>query len=836
MSNIPVREMIGNAVKDLGGKATYRQIIDWVKTKYGDVNEGTIRCQTIACSVNQPSRVHYPENNKTRDSDFRYDQFYSTGRGEVELFDVKKHGSWGIKERDGKSSIITHEGKIGNASEMDEFFFIEKDFESTTSKEEDSRYLHDRFKNLHSVLKNSLDDSFKHGESYVGHPLSLGTKKWTNYKWLSFVRKETYQTKYDSIQFKVSLTSKDDLAVMIWLDGKANFTRKRVLNKIKEKEEDFFKILGNIPSSYYIGIQDGGDGNNQKIPVGEISQEFVNKIKNKLSQKNCEFYIVRYFSREEAIKIETGIKKEIVNIFEKLVPISDFLGINSAIIAHSCFILAQNSDGKYDKDKQYRYANQVPNSGELLNGSKFVIQSRINNESYFVGYGKIGEIKEIQDQDEKGKSIKKFEAKFSEYHKFNQSILCTREIFEEMRSNGNMTPPILPITRQLYAKITGDIQDRTSKNSEFANILLRKKQLIFYGPPGTGKTYSAIKLAKEIVAQNSSSSTLTFKEAAIKILQKENKDMHYKEMLDKILEQGLIQTLSKKPDRTLSYTLSTDIQKNGESSIFKRVDNGTYSLNPNIDLEELKETEHYKHQFIRNVTFHQSYSYEEFVEGIKPNSIDGKVVYGIEPGIFRIICEEAEADPDNRYVMIIDEINRGNISKIFGELITLIEKDKRGKYELQLAYSKETFKIPENIHIIGTMNTADRSLIQIDAALRRRFAFCELLPKPQLLSKSIQGISLQKLLEEINRRIVKSGLREKQVGHSYLMGIDNLEDLQFAFANEIVPLLQDYFFDDYKKLKDDILSSDFVDSENMIIKDSWKQNSQIFLEALKKIH
>ena len=190
-------------------------------------------------------------------------------------------------------------------------------------------------------------------------------------------------------------------------------------------------------------------------------------------------------------------------------------------------------------------------------------------------------------------------------------------------------------------------------------------------------------------------------------------------------------------------------------------------MNPNIDLEELKETEHYKHQFIRNVTFHQSYSYEEFVEGIKPNSINGKIVYGIEPGMFRIICEEAEADPDNRYVMIIDEINRGNISKIFGELITLIEKDKRGIHELQLAYSKETFKIPENIHIIGTMNTADRSLIQMDAALRRRFAFCELLPKPQLLSKSIQGISLQKLLEAINRRIVESGFREKQ-GRSFI--------------------------------------------------------------------
>ena len=279
--------------------------------------------------------------------------------------------------------------------------------------------------------------------------------------------------------------------------------------------------------------------------------------------------------------------------------------------------------------------------------------------------------------------------------------------------------------------------------------------------------------------------------------------------------------------------MSYDIQKNGDTSIFKKTDKGTYSLNPDVDLTELKETSSSQHQFIRNVTFHQSYSYEEFIEGIKPHSVDGKVVYVIEPGIFRIICEEASADPENKYVLIIDEINRGNISKIFGELITLIEKDKRGIYNLQLAYSKDSFTIPENIYVIGTMNTADRSLIQIDTALRRRFAFYELMPQSDLLTASIEGISLKKLLEEINKRVIESGLREKQVGHSYLMNITNLEDLQFAFSYEIVPLLQDYFFDDYKKLEEDILSSDFIDSEKMIIKEEWKQNTTIFLESLK---
>ena len=378
------------------------------------------------------------------------------------------------------------------------------------------------------------------------------------------------------------------------------------------------------------------------------------------------------------------------------------------------------------------------------------------------------------------------------------------------------------------------IATQTFQYQEFINILEKKKQLIFYGPPGTGKTFTATQLSKEMIKNNSSTPTLTFRAAAIKILSEENKTMHYEEITKIALERNFVQTKGETPEFTLLKEMSHDIQKNGASSIFKKISKGKYSLNPDIELdEELKETKEQKHKFIRNVTFHQSYSYEEFIEGIKPHSIDGKVVYNIEPGMFRIICEEATADPENKYVLLIDEINRGNISKIFGESISLIEKDKRGTLNLQLAYSKDAFTVPENVYIIGTMNTADRSLIQIDAALRRRFAFYELMPKPELLTEVIEGISLQKLLEEINKRITEAGLREKQVGHSYLMDIQNLEDLQFAFANEIVPLLQDYFFDDYKKLEEDILSSDFIDSENMIVKDEWKESSQKFLDSLK---
>ena len=206
-----------------------------------------------------------------------------------------------------------------------------------------------------------------------------------------------------------------------------------------------------------------------------------------------------------------------------------------------------------------------------------------------------------------------------------------------------------------------------------------------------------------------------------------------------------------------------------------------------------------------------------------------------EDGIFKQFCEQARADSENSYVMIIDEINRGNISKIFGELITVIEKDKRGT-DVLLPYSKKKFNVPPNVYIIGTMNTADRSIAQIDTALRRRFAFEELMPMPELVSNEIDGISLQKLLEELNNRIRGEGiaLRDKQIGHSYFMKVKNLSDLRITFAVEIVPLLQDYFYSDYKKLAD-ILSSDFIDSEKMMIKEKWQKDDASFKIAINNI-
>lgn len=223
------------------------------------------------------------------------------------------------------------------------------------------------------------------------------------------------------------------------------------------------------------------------------------------------------------------------------------------------------------------------------------------------------------------------------------------------------------------------------------------------------------------------------------------------------------------------------------------------------------------------VTFHQAYSYEDFVEGIRPvkDQETGELTYNVEPGIFRQICQDALNAPNTRFALFIDEINRGNIAKIFGELITLIEPNKRAVYddqgrlkggmELLLPYSKEPFGVPRNLDIYGTMNTADRSIALLDTALRRRFRFEELMPKPKVIMGSSDdgsiddgeggSIDLRSLLDTMNRRIRLLLSRDMTLGHSYFMPVKDFDSLRDAFLNQIIPLLQEYFYNDWYRIQ-----------------------------------
>jgi 5-methylcytosine-specific restriction protein B len=168
----------------------------------------------------------------------------------------------------------------------------------------------------------------------------------------------------------------------------------------------------------------------------------------------------------------------------------------------------------------------------------------------------------------------------------------------------------------------------------------------------------------------------------------------------------------------------------------------------------------------------------------------------------------SEVDPDAQsvqpYVLIIDEINRGNIPAIFGELITLIEEDKRAGREeglsLTLPYSKETFHVPANLYIVGTMNTADRSIEALDAALRRRFSFEPLYPQTEKLVENIDDVNIRAILEKINNRLERLLDRDHTIGHAFFIGAKSIDDLSAAFKSKVIPQLQEYFYGDFRKL------------------------------------
>lgn len=276
-------------------------------------------------------------------------------------------------------------------------------------------------------------------------------------------------------------------------------------------------------------------------------------------------------------------------------------------------------------------------------------------------------------------------------------------------------------------------------------LLNNEKNMILFGPPGTGKTYTT---------------------AAYAVALCECKDVE-------------------------------EIKKQDREDVMKRY----------YELEAAGK--------IAFTTFHQSYSYEDFMEGIRPvldSKDEEKLSYKLEDGSFKAFCKKAKKSIEP-YVFIIDEINRGNISRIFGELITLIEESKRkGQADERstiLPYSHEKFCVPSNVYILGTMNTADRSIALLDTALRRRFSFVEMPPEPEVLEKigadKIDGIDIKKMLEVMNKRIEILYDRDHVIGHAYFCGLTGenatFEAFVRIFKKSVFPLLQEYFFDDYEKIK-----------------------------------
>jgi hypothetical protein len=399
-----------------------------------------------------------------------------------------------------------------------------------------------------------------------------------------------------------------------------------------------------------------------------------------------------------------------------------------------------------------------------------------------------------------------------------------------------------------------------SQTPEMCRVNLPLNQIL-YGPPGTGKTYylenNLIPLFTEENALQTNDSFLRqigtqmtwFQAVAVALLDLGTAtiDRIYDHSLLRGKESVMAQRYPKATVRVIlhSHTLEgcpyLQHHKRCDPLVFDRDQDGAWSCDQKALKEQCPEAFDYLDQIRsfnpRNevvkryefVTFHQSYSYEEFVEGIKPvvdeEGDSGAIRYEVAEGIFKQLVKRALNEPTKSHALFVDEINRANISKVFGELITLLEPSKRmkwneevGKWEggltVRLPYTHTQdplaplFGVPDNLHLIGTMNTADRSIALLDTALRRRFEFQELMPQPSLLNRKIipiengaDNIDLEKLLEAMNYRIEFLFDRDHQIGHAYFMGVETYQDLEGVFLNQIIPLLQEYFYNDWDKVQ-----------------------------------
>jgi 5-methylcytosine-specific restriction protein B len=227
---------------------------------------------------------------------------------------------------------------------------------------------------------------------------------------------------------------------------------------------------------------------------------------------------------------------------------------------------------------------------------------------------------------------------------------------------------------------------------------------------------------------------------------------------------------------------------------------------------------------VRVCTFHPGWGYEDFIEGLRPTTRDGRMLFEPRDGVFKRLCVDASDQKGKSFFLVVDEINRGDIPRIFGELITTIERDKRDR-SVRLPVTGSPFKVPPNVFLIGTMNTADRSISLMDTALRRRFGFVELMPDSGLLgNRQVGGLSLGAWLDALNARVrrhLKRDARNLQIGHAYLMPdppITSVGDFSRVLRDDVIPLLEEYCYEDFNMLKE-ILGAELVDTDAGRIKE-----------------
>lgn len=392
------------------------------------------------------------------------------------------------------------------------------------------------------------------------------------------------------------------------------------------------------------------------------------------------------------------------------------------------------------------------------------------------------------------------------------------------------------------------------------------KNIIYYGPPGTGKTFILQNLRNDFTDFDISddeirnaylASSQDWILIALILLQHDNL-LSSTEIQQKIQQLNIL-GFNQAPSSILNaHSVSLVSPFTGTPPQIFGEDNGRWYvvINKLLEHDSAFFVSYLNNDSINErfyfVTFHQSFTYEDFIEGIRPEIDDvgsnssqsnGEIKYVIQEGVFKKLCDVAKSNPTKEYAIFIDEINRGNISEIFGDLISLVETDKRlgmpNELKVRLPYSKKPFGVPKNVSIYGTMNSADRSIALIDVALRRRFEFEPMTSDVNALEtilrekginpKNISGVDLIEFLNVVNKRIQVLLDENFVIGHAYFTSVTDFDDLKDILIKKVIPLLEEYFFDDLEKVQ--LVFAD-LDEDGELKNDAIYKHDILDIEAL----